>query len=99
MTPMYIVAAATPAMPNSFDSASTITLSAAAGPETWNCELPQRAATAPPITPATSPALGGIPLAIARPTLSGNATADTVRPARRSWPQERALSASDHVSR
>lgn len=61
-----------------------MTLSAAAGPETWNCELPKSAAARPPIAPATRPALGGIPLAIARPTFSGSATAATVRPASRS---------------
>ena len=46
-------------------------MKAAAGPETWNRELPNTAAIAPPTTPETRPAIGLAPEAIAKAMQSG----------------------------
>ena len=96
---MKTVAAATPETPKSFPSARTITESAAAGPETWNWELPNSAATPPPKIPARMPALGGMPEAMASPTFRGRATAATVRPESKSMPNDLARTTSCHDSR
>jgi hypothetical protein len=56
-------------------------MKAAAGPETWNRELPKMAAMAPPTTPDTRPAIGLAPEAIAKAMQSGSATTATIRPA------------------
>lgn len=63
---------------------TTIATSPAAGPDTLRGELLKNHTTIPPIIPAISPLISGVPLATAIPKQSGNATRNTTSPEGRS---------------
>ena len=70
----------------------------AAGPETLIGDREIAPVTMPPIAPATSPKIGGTPLALAMPKHRGRATKKTTRPAEMSEPTELLIFTSINIA-
>src|SRR5690606_7302393 len=89
ISPPSRVTRATDGSPYAATIGARTTAMAPVGPETWNRDPPNTAATAPAITAVTRPAAGPTPELTPNARASGNATTPTVSPASRSAPIDR----------